>query len=80
MDEIEFLEFIKHRLEECGLDRTYGKMIINNRIESLKKPTVEEQLKMEIRHIFDSGANEERIFNMTLDFIKTRYDLKIPNN
>ncbi len=31
------------------------------------------QLMIEIKHIFDSGVNEERIFNMVVDFIKKRY-------
>jgi hypothetical protein len=31
-----------------------------------------EQLKMEIQHIFDSGANEIRIFEMVKSFIESR--------
>lgn len=31
------------------------------------------QLKLEIEHIFDSGANEERVFNMVQSFINKRY-------
>ena len=30
------------------------------------------QLKLEIKHIFDSGANETRIFNMVKAFIENR--------
>ncbi len=32
-----------------------------------------EQLELEIKHIFDSGANETRILNMVEDFINKRY-------
>ena len=32
----------------------------------------EEQLKMEIAHIFESGANEIRIFEMVKSFIDSR--------
>ena len=31
----------------------------------------QEQLKIEIQHIFDSGANEIRIFDMVRSFIET---------
>jgi len=31
-----------------------------------------EQLRMEIKHIFDSGANEIRIFEMVKSFIESR--------
>ena len=31
-----------------------------------------EQLKLEIQHIFDSGANEIRIFEMVKSFIESR--------
>jgi hypothetical protein len=31
------------------------------------------QLEYEIRHIFESGENELRIFNMVVDFIEKRY-------
>tara|TARA_R110000822_G_scaffold216485_2_gene351164 strand:+ start:350 stop:601 length:252 start_codon:yes stop_codon:yes gene_type:complete len=31
-----------------------------------------EQLKIEIQHIFDSGANEIRIFEMAKSFIESR--------
>lgn len=31
-----------------------------------------EQLRMEIQHIFDSGANEIRIFEMVKSFIESR--------
>jgi hypothetical protein len=31
------------------------------------------QLWMEIEHIFDSGANEMRVFNMVKDFIEKRH-------
>lgn len=31
-----------------------------------------EQLKMEIQHIFDSGANELRVFEMVKSFIETK--------
>ena len=31
-----------------------------------------EQLKVEIQHIFDSGANERRIFEMVKSFIESR--------
>jgi hypothetical protein len=31
-----------------------------------------EQLKLEIDHIFESGANEIRIFEMVVNFIDTR--------
>jgi hypothetical protein len=33
----------------------------------------EKQLWMEIEHIFDSGANELRVFNMVKSFIEKRY-------
>ena len=33
----------------------------------------EKQLWMEIEHIFDSGANELRVFNMVKAFIEKRY-------
>ena len=33
----------------------------------------EKQLWMEIEHIFDSGANELRVFNMVKGFIEKRY-------
>ena len=33
----------------------------------------EKQLLMEIEHIFDSGANELRVFNMVKAFIEKRY-------
>lgn len=33
----------------------------------------EKQLWIEIKHIFDSGANELRVFNMVKDFIEKRY-------
>ena len=40
----------------------------------------ENDLKSEIQHIFDSGANEIRIFEMTKSFIKKRYkELDAPN-
>ena len=32
----------------------------------------EEQLKLEIAHIFDSGANELRVFEMVKNFIDSR--------
>jgi len=32
-----------------------------------------EQLELEINHIFESGANEIRIFNMVVDFIEKNY-------
>ena len=32
-----------------------------------------DQLKLEIDHIFESGANEIRIFNMVVDFIDKRF-------
>lgn len=32
----------------------------------------EEQLKVEIHHIFDSGANEIRVFEMVKSFINSR--------
>ncbi len=32
----------------------------------------EEQLRIEIAHIFDSGANESRIFEMVKSFINSR--------
>ena len=32
-----------------------------------------EQLKLEIDHIFDSGANELRIYDMVINFIDSRY-------
>jgi hypothetical protein len=32
-----------------------------------------EQLELEINHIFESGANEIRIFNMVVDFIEKSY-------
>jgi hypothetical protein len=35
-----------------------------------------EQLNLEISHIFSSGANHERIFNMVELFISQRYELK----
>ena len=31
-----------------------------------------EQLRMEIQHIFDSGANEIRVFEMVKSFIESR--------
>jgi len=31
-----------------------------------------EQLRMEIQHIFDSGANEIRIFEMIKSFLESR--------
>jgi hypothetical protein len=37
------------------------------------KLTEEQQLKMEIQHIFASGANEIRMFEMTRNFINKRY-------
>ena len=37
-----------------------------------------EQLKAEINHIFESGENEVRFFNMVVDFIDKRYTLKNP--
>lgn len=36
----------------------------------------EKQLWMEIEHIFDSGANELRVFNMVKGFIEKRYQTK----
>jgi len=33
----------------------------------------EEQLKLEINHIFESGANEIRVFEMVKNFIDRRY-------
>lgn len=33
-----------------------------------------EQLRMEIQHIFDSGANEIRVFEMVKSFIESRND------
>lgn len=33
----------------------------------------EKQLWMEIKHIFESGANEVRVFNMVKSFIEKRY-------
>jgi hypothetical protein len=33
----------------------------------------EKQLWLEIEHIFDSGANELRVFNMVKSFIEKRY-------
>lgn len=40
----------------------------------------EKQLRLEIEHIFDSGANELRVFNMVKAFIEKRYqDLNIAN-
>ena len=35
--------------------------------------TDKKQLEYEIRHIFESGENELRIFNMVVDFIEKRY-------
>jgi len=40
----------------------------------------QEQLKMEIAHIFESGANEIRIFEMVKSFIKNRNILKLLYN
>ena len=38
-----------------------------------------EQLRMEIQHIFDSGANEIRIFEMVKSFIESRNGInKLP--
>lgn len=37
------------------------------------KKQYEEDLKMEIQHIFDSGANEIRVLEMVKTFIKRRY-------
>lgn len=39
----------------------------------------EEQLKVEIKHIFESGANEIRIFEMVKSFINNRNHLPINN-
>ena len=39
----------------------------------------EEQLKIEIKHIFESGANEIRIFEMVKSFINNRNNLPINN-
>lgn len=36
-----------------------------------------QQLRIEIKHIFDSGANEERVFNMVKDFIEKRYSKRV---
>lgn len=36
----------------------------------------EEQLKLEIKHIFDSGANEIRIFEMVKSFINNNKTVK----
>lgn len=33
----------------------------------------EKQLLLEIEHIFDSGANELRVFNMVKAFVEKRY-------
>ncbi len=33
-----------------------------------------QQLKLEIAHIFDSGANEIRVFEMVKNFIQKRYE------
>lgn len=35
-----------------------------------------DQLKLEIEHIFDSGANEIRVFEMVCSFIERRYAAK----
>lgn len=32
------------------------------------------QLEIEIKHIFESGVNELRIYNMVVDFIEKRYE------
>ena len=38
-----------------------------------------EQLRMEIQHIFDSGANEIRVFEMVKSFIESRNGInKLP--
>lgn len=38
-----------------------------------------EQLRMEIKHIFDSGANEIRVFEMVKSFIESRNGInKLP--
>lgn len=38
-----------------------------------------EQLRVEIKHIFDSGANEIRIFEMVKSFIESRNGInKLP--
>ena len=37
-----------------------------------------EQLKLEIQHIFDSGANEIRIFEMVKSFIESRPTITNP--
>ena len=36
------------------------------------KPEHLEQLELEVQHIFDSGANEERVYNMIQAFIEKR--------
>jgi len=36
------------------------------------KHTEQNELKLEIKHIFDSGANEERILEMVKSFIARR--------
>ena len=43
-------------------------------LEKVKEVTIEEenQLKMEIEHIFESGANEKRVFEMVKNFINRR--------
>jgi predicted Zn-ribbon and HTH transcriptional regulator len=49
-------------------DWRYGLVNSNKMTEQDKK-----QLWMEIEHIFDSGANELRVFNMVKSFIEKRY-------
>ncbi len=36
------------------------------------KPEHLEQLELEVQHIFDSGANEVRVYNMIQAFIEKR--------
>ena len=49
---------------------------INKRKITIAMNQVEgEQLKMEIQHIFDSGANEIRIFEMIKSFYKNESNI-----
>ena len=45
--------------------------LIKNKIMQIK-PEHLEQLALEVQHIFDSGANEVRVYNMIQAFIENR--------
>ena len=53
-------------------DTTVRPGIPDRDVASTEIPTEQEQLKVEIQHIFDSGANEIRILEMVKSFINSR--------